>query len=153
MCGLCLSALFVIIKLRILECIHITDWQIEEENRIHENQKAIDPVVQSLKVILTCKHIQCTIRSWCLSFIQSPHSLPSSSPRKFKFSIKDITKCLQWQISEKYLILGGAISLIGHSAGGWLARVYMEEFGLSHISLLLTLGTPHLQVLTFYLLC
>ncbi|OMO85826.1 hypothetical protein COLO4_21417 [Corchorus olitorius] len=29
-------------------------------------------------------------------------------------------------------------------AGGWLARVYMEEFGLSHISLLLTLGTPHL---------
>ncbi|KAK4258092.1 hypothetical protein QN277_007589 [Acacia crassicarpa] len=29
-------------------------------------------------------------------------------------------------------------------AGGWLARVYMEEFGMSHISLLLTLGTPHL---------
>ncbi|ESW32376.1 hypothetical protein PHAVU_002G317100 [Phaseolus vulgaris] len=36
------------------------------------------------------------------------------------------------------------VSLIGHSAGGWLARVYMEEFGFSHISLLLTLGTPHL---------
>ncbi|PON56664.1 GPI inositol-deacylase PGAP1-like [Parasponia andersonii] len=36
------------------------------------------------------------------------------------------------------------LSLIGHSAGGWLARLYMEEFGLSHISLLLTLGTPHL---------
>ncbi|XP_027354166.1 uncharacterized protein LOC113864533 [Abrus precatorius] len=36
------------------------------------------------------------------------------------------------------------VSLIGHSAGGWLARVYMREFGLSHISLLLTLGTPHL---------
>ncbi|KAB1223409.1 hypothetical protein CJ030_MR2G012406 [Morella rubra] len=44
----------------------------------------------------------------------------------------------------KELAQGGAISLIGHSAGGWLARVYMEEFGLSHISLLLTLGTPHL---------
>ncbi|KAF7138567.1 hypothetical protein RHSIM_Rhsim07G0047700 [Rhododendron simsii] len=39
---------------------------------------------------------------------------------------------------------GGTLSLIGHSAGGWLARVYMEEFGLSNISLLLTLGTPHL---------
>ncbi|TVU33549.1 hypothetical protein EJB05_25373 [Eragrostis curvula] len=38
----------------------------------------------------------------------------------------------------------GKISLIGHSAGGWLARVYMEEFGASDISLLLTLGTPHL---------
>jgi len=34
--------------------------------------------------------------------------------------------------------------LIGHSAGGWLARVYMEEFDASDISLLLTLGTPHL---------
>ncbi|XP_078152459.1 alpha/beta-Hydrolases superfamily protein isoform X2 [Carex rostrata] len=36
------------------------------------------------------------------------------------------------------------ISLIGHSAGGWLARVYMEKFGFSDISLLLTLGSPHL---------
>ncbi|CAN0830036.1 hypothetical protein LINGRAHAP2_LOCUS1290 [Linum grandiflorum] len=39
---------------------------------------------------------------------------------------------------------GGKLSLIGHSAGGWLARVYMEEFGVSDIALLLTLGTPHL---------
>ncbi|XP_073102036.1 uncharacterized protein [Elaeis guineensis] len=39
---------------------------------------------------------------------------------------------------------GGSLSLIGHSAGGWLARVYMEEFGLSHVSLLLTLGSPHM---------
>ncbi|XP_044483079.1 uncharacterized protein LOC123209250 isoform X2 [Mangifera indica] len=38
----------------------------------------------------------------------------------------------------------GSLSLIGHSAGGWLARVYMEEFGFSDVSLLLTLGTPHL---------
>ncbi|XP_019178803.1 PREDICTED: uncharacterized protein LOC109173938 [Ipomoea nil] len=38
----------------------------------------------------------------------------------------------------------GALSFIGHSAGGWLARVYMQEFGLSGITLLLTLGTPHL---------
>ncbi|KAL9262741.1 hypothetical protein AKJ16_DCAP14457 [Drosera capensis] len=29
------------------------------------------------------------------------------------------------------------------SSGGWLARIYMEEFGMSDISLLLTLGTPH----------
>ncbi|XP_038699201.1 uncharacterized protein LOC119996583 isoform X2 [Tripterygium wilfordii] len=39
---------------------------------------------------------------------------------------------------------GGSLALIGHSAGGWLARVYLEGFGLSNISLLLTLGTPHL---------
>ncbi|XP_065853034.1 uncharacterized protein [Euphorbia lathyris] len=44
----------------------------------------------------------------------------------------------------KELSQGGTLSLIGHSAGGWLARVYMEEFGISDISLLLTLGTPHL---------
>ncbi|KAJ4721399.1 GPI inositol-deacylase PGAP1-like protein [Melia azedarach] len=44
----------------------------------------------------------------------------------------------------KELSQGGNLSLIGHSAGGWLARVYMEEFGFSDISLLLTLGTPHL---------
>lgn len=40
---------------------------------------------------------------------------------------------------------GTGISLIGHSAGGWLARLYMDEFGgssSSHISLLLTLGSP-----------
>ncbi|CAM6091520.1 unnamed protein product [Calypogeia fissa] len=36
------------------------------------------------------------------------------------------------------------VSLIGHSAGGWLARVYMAEFGTEDIALLLTLGTPHL---------
>lgn len=33
--------------------------------------------------------------------------------------------------------------MIGHSAGGWLARVYMEEFGFDGIALLLTLGSPH----------
>ncbi|GAB2227503.1 hypothetical protein Droror1_Dr00009325 [Drosera rotundifolia] len=43
----------------------------------------------------------------------------------------------------KELAQGKTLSLIGHSAGGWLARVYMEEFGMSDISLLLTLGTPH----------
>eukprot|EP00262_Sarcandra_glabra_P010527 TRINITY_DN25817_c0_g1_i1.p1 TRINITY_DN25817_c0_g1~~TRINITY_DN25817_c0_g1_i1.p1 ORF type:complete len:323 (-),score=39.13 TRINITY_DN25817_c0_g1_i1:236-1204(-) len=48
-------------------------------------------------------------------------------------------------VSEaKLLAEGRSLSLIGHSAGGWLARVYMEELGLSHISLLLTLGSPHL---------
>lgn len=44
----------------------------------------------------------------------------------------------------KELAPGRTVSLIGHSAGGWLARVYMAEFGKSDISLLLTLGTPHL---------
>jgi pimeloyl-ACP methyl ester carboxylesterase len=71
----------------------------------------------------------------------------------------------------KHLILAccllnvdGKVSLIGHSAGGWLARVYMEEFGASDISLLLTLGTPHLYgsssdvlivqfALSFFYLC
>ncbi|KAI3826885.1 hypothetical protein L1987_00945 [Smallanthus sonchifolius] len=39
---------------------------------------------------------------------------------------------------------GGSLSIIGHSAGGWLARVYMEEFteANNNIALLLTLGSP-----------
>ncbi|PIN25163.1 hypothetical protein CDL12_02106 [Handroanthus impetiginosus] len=44
----------------------------------------------------------------------------------------------------KELAQGSTLSLIGHSAGGWLARVYLQEFGLPDVSLLLTLGTPHL---------
>ncbi|RDX61551.1 hypothetical protein CR513_60211, partial [Mucuna pruriens] len=47
-------------------------------------------------------------------------------------------------VEEAKELTQSQVSLIGHSAGGWLARVYMEQFGLSHISLLLTLGTPHL---------
>lgn len=39
---------------------------------------------------------------------------------------------------------GGGLSFIAHSAGGWLARLYMEEYNNNNtISLLLTLGTPH----------
>ncbi|XP_020571766.1 uncharacterized protein LOC110018700 isoform X3 [Phalaenopsis equestris] len=48
--------------------------------------------------------------------------------------------------AKKLCSEGGRIALIGHSAGGWLARVYMKEFGWSDISLLLTLGTPHLYI-------
>ena len=36
------------------------------------------------------------------------------------------------------------VSLLGHSAGGWLARVYMSEYGIDDIAMLLSLGTPHL---------
>ncbi|WOL17404.1 hypothetical protein Cni_G26196 [Canna indica] len=46
--------------------------------------------------------------------------------------------------AKQLLTDGGSISLIGHSAGGWLARLYLEEFGMSNISVLLTLGSPHL---------
>ncbi|KVI00583.1 GPI inositol-deacylase PGAP1-like protein [Cynara cardunculus var. scolymus] len=42
---------------------------------------------------------------------------------------------------------GGSLSIIGHSAGGWLARVYMEEFKKANVSLLLTLGSPLQYVL------
>ncbi|PHT60036.1 hypothetical protein CQW23_02399 [Capsicum baccatum] len=56
-------------------------------------------------------------------------------------------KRIEDAVSEaKELAQGGSgtLSFIGHSAGGWLARVYMQEFGSSDISLLLTLGSPHL---------
>lgn len=36
--------------------------------------------------------------------------------------------------------------MIGHSAGGWLGRVYMADYGTEDIALFLTLGSPHLYV-------
>jgi triacylglycerol esterase/lipase EstA (alpha/beta hydrolase family) len=42
------------------------------------------------------------------------------------------------------------VSVIGHSAGGWLARVFMTNYGTDDIDLLLTLGTPHLYVPNFH---
>ncbi|KAM7472409.1 hypothetical protein LguiA_010592 [Lonicera macranthoides] len=53
-----------------------------------------------------------------------------------------LTKVDEAVNEAKELAQGGTLSIIGHSAGGWLARVYMEEFGFSNISLLLTLGSP-----------
>ena len=38
---------------------------------------------------------------------------------------------------------GGPISLLAHSAGGWLARVYLLGFGTAGIDRLVTLGSPH----------
>jgi pimeloyl-ACP methyl ester carboxylesterase len=39
---------------------------------------------------------------------------------------------------------GGPVTLIAHSAGGWLARVYLLGFGTAGITRLVTLGAPHL---------
>nr|XP_028961301.1 uncharacterized protein LOC103438903 isoform X4 [Malus domestica] len=63
------------------------------------------------------------------------------SPRPvLDWYLKRVDEAVQ---EAKELSQGGTLSLVGHSAGGWLARLYMEEFGFSDISLLLTLGTPH----------
>lgn len=35
------------------------------------------------------------------------------------------------------------VSLVAHSAGGWLARVYLAEFGSADVANLITLGSPH----------
>lgn len=56
--------------------------------------------------------------------------------------LKDMLQCH----NQADFVVGGALSFIGHSAGGWLARAYMQEFGFSNVSLILTLGTPHLYV-------
>lgn len=60
---------------------------------------------------------------------------------------------LDWYFERMKLAIAAAkgemggdtrVSLVGHSAGGWLARVYMSEFGISDVAMLLSLGTPHL---------
>jgi pimeloyl-ACP methyl ester carboxylesterase len=45
------------------------------------------------------------------------------------------------------------VNLVGHSAGGWISRIYLGSepycsncwYGLPHVSTLITLGTPHLS--------
>ncbi|KAK9827302.1 hypothetical protein WJX81_002605 [Elliptochloris bilobata] len=39
---------------------------------------------------------------------------------------------------------GGPVTLVAHSAGGWLARVYLLGYGTAGITRLVTLGAPHL---------
>lgn len=36
------------------------------------------------------------------------------------------------------------VTLLAHSAGGWLARVYLAEFGTADVAALVSLGSPHL---------
>ena len=38
---------------------------------------------------------------------------------------------------------GGPVTLVAHSAGGWLARVYLLGYGTAGITRLVTLGAPH----------
>ena len=38
---------------------------------------------------------------------------------------------------------GGPVTLIAHSAGGWLGRVYLLGYGTAGITRLVTLGAPH----------
>ncbi|KAK7280859.1 hypothetical protein RIF29_08392 [Crotalaria pallida] len=58
------------------------------------------------------------------------------------------TPVLQWYLNRVHDAVQKAeeeqVSLIGHSAGGWLGRLYIQQYGSSHVSLLLSLGTPHL---------
>lgn len=74
--------------------------------------------------------------------IYLPHLPINPFPFLYRY-LKRVHDAVQ-EAKEELAPAGSTLSLIGHSAGGWLARVYMQEFGHSHISLLLTLGTPHL---------
>ncbi|KAG0611449.1 hypothetical protein M758_7G142000 [Ceratodon purpureus] len=38
----------------------------------------------------------------------------------------------------------GKVTIVAHSAGGWLGRVYMADFGTEDVALFLSLGSPHL---------
>eukprot|EP00899_Mesostigma_viride_P026950 jgi/Mesvir1/743/Mv17344-RA.1 len=57
---------------------------------------------------------------------------------------------LDWYLTRVHAAVGkarqegaGEVDLIGHSAGGWLARLYMHYFGVDGVRKLITLGTPH----------
>jgi hypothetical protein len=39
---------------------------------------------------------------------------------------------------------GESLAMLSHSAGGWLARVYLQDFGTNGFDRLISLGSPHL---------
>jgi alpha-beta hydrolase superfamily lysophospholipase len=39
---------------------------------------------------------------------------------------------------------GAPLTLLAHSAGGWLGRLYLRDFGTEGIDRFVTLGSPHL---------
>ncbi len=39
---------------------------------------------------------------------------------------------------------GSPITILAHSAGGWLARVFLLGYGTADIDRLITIGSPHL---------
>ena len=39
---------------------------------------------------------------------------------------------------------GSPVTLLAHSAGGWLARVFLLGYGTADIDRLITIGSPHL---------
>eukprot|EP01023_Acetabularia_acetabulum_P004235 TRINITY_DN11768_c0_g1_i1.p1 TRINITY_DN11768_c0_g1~~TRINITY_DN11768_c0_g1_i1.p1 ORF type:complete len:303 (-),score=41.95 TRINITY_DN11768_c0_g1_i1:160-1068(-) len=48
------------------------------------------------------------------------------------------------QIAKRDVNESGPVTLVAHSAGGWLARVFMKAYGTTGIHKLITLGSPHL---------
>mmetsp|Transcript_42427 Transcript_42427/g.100690 ORF Transcript_42427/g.100690 Transcript_42427/m.100690 type:complete len:329 (+) Transcript_42427:170-1156(+) len=45
--------------------------------------------------------------------------------------------------SAKRAVDGGPVTLLGHSAGGWLGRLFLLEFGTAGVDRFVSLGSPH----------
>ena len=45
--------------------------------------------------------------------------------------------------SLKRKVDGAPITVLTHSAGGWLGRVYMHDFGTAGVDRFVSLGSPH----------
>ncbi|KAJ9523666.1 hypothetical protein QJQ45_019934 [Haematococcus lacustris] len=43
----------------------------------------------------------------------------------------------------KRAVHGAPITMLSHSAGGWLGRVYLKEFGTAGVDRFVSLGSPH----------
>lgn len=61
-------------------------------------------------------------------------------PRLFGRYLKRIDDALN---SVKTQTDGAPVTMLAHSAGGWLSRVYLLSYGTTGIDRLVTIGSPH----------
>ena len=48
------------------------------------------------------------------------------------------------RLRERLPRAGDRAAMLSHSAGGWLGRVYLQDFGTERFDRLVSLGAPHL---------
>ncbi|CAI5495123.1 unnamed protein product [Closterium sp. Naga37s-1] len=59
-------------------------------------------------------------------------------------SIPQFTLAKHRLAAHRLLAGSTQVSLVAHSVGGWLARLYLAEYGRANVAMLLSLGSPHL---------
>lgn len=63
---------------------------------------------------------------------------PSHPPRRYIAKVDAAMQALKRRVD------GAPITVLTHSAGGWLGRTYLHDFGVEGVDRFVSLGSPHL---------